>query len=149
MTFHTQFSGRIRVQHKNDEKSLTQQSHKDSVNVNNIVRRHREGGRPLPIIKDLVYADVSGLSDYREALDNVMKVQGVFMSLPSSSRAFFENDAAKFLDWTFEPDVTPEMVDALQIGPPQVPVPEAPPAPVPGEVQPEVVPPPAPATPEE
>lgn len=124
--FHTQFSGRVRVQTGEDPgKSRTHQSFKKEVDINNIVKRHTDQRIPLPSA-GLVYADVSELTDYREALDNVTLVRKVFDRLPSSSRAYFDNDAAIFLDWSFENEA--ETVDALMQGPPMPPQ-EAPPAP--------------------
>ena len=114
----TRKNGHIRVQEMNDEPSLTHQSFKDEVDVNQIVTRHQDTRAPLPS-PQLVYQDVSELTDYRDALDNVMAVQSVFSKLPSASRSYFHNDAANFLDWTFEH--TPEAVDALVHGPPSPP----------------------------
>ncbi len=109
-------NGRLRVQHVNLEEERTHQSFKDEVDVNKILKRHRDQRLPLPST-DLTYADVSGLTDYRDALDNVAKVRDLFMTLPATSRAYFMNDPASFLDWSFEH--TPEEVDALVHGPPK------------------------------
>ena len=117
---HTQFSGRVRVQTENSDKSKTHQSFKDEVDVNQIVKRHRSSGVPLPT-KGLIYQDVYNLSDYRQALDNVKHIGEIFMSLPAASRAYFDHDPATFLDWTFENDA--DTVDSLVHGPPTQPEP--------------------------
>ncbi len=122
---HTQYSTRVRVQHENLEESRTHQSFRKEVNINNIVKRHVDQRIPLPTA-GLVYSDVSGLTDYREALDNVQKVTKVFNRLPASSRGYFNNDAAEFLDWSLQNDA--ETVDGLIHGPP-TPAPEASPPP--------------------
>lgn len=117
MEFHTQFSGRVRVPEVNEEPSRTHQSFKDEVDVNNIVKRHTDGRIPLPSV-GMIYQDVSELTDYRDAIDNVKRVTEIFMSLPATSRAYFNHDAAAFLDWSFENDAA--AVDALVHGPPRV-----------------------------
>ncbi len=126
MEFHTQYSGRVRVQEHNDEPSRTHQSFVGGADINNIIKRHSDGRIPLPSV-GLVYEDVSELTDYRDALDNVSKVQDIFMKLPATSRAFFNNDAAVFLDWSMENDA--EAVDSLVHGPPAKPTQEVPVAP--------------------
>lgn len=134
-------NGSNRVQHVNVGESKTHQSFKDEVDVTKIVTRHRDTRLPLPST-GLVYADVSELTDYRDALDNVKAVEGIFMKLPSASRAYFDNDPARFLDWTFQNDA--ESIDGLVRGPPKPPEEPAPPVaavpPAAPEVPPEVPP---------
>lgn len=99
----------------NNKPSATHQSFKDEQDVNKIVQRHRDLRIPLPSA-NLNYADISEITDYRDALDSVMRVQGIFDSLPSSSRSYFDNDVANFLDYARAN--TPDVVDALVKGPP-------------------------------
>ncbi len=118
MTFRTQYSERVRVSTTNLLEERTHQSFKGEVDINRIIKRHTDNRIPLPSV-GMVYADVSELTDYREALDNVVKVRGVFEKLPSASRAYFDNDAALFLDWSLQNE--PAVVDSLVHGPPQTP----------------------------
>lgn len=115
--FHTQYSGRVRVPHVNEEPSLTHQSFKDEVDVNNILKRHFDARKPLPAVSLEHFADVSELTDYRDALENVRKVEGIFQTLPADTREFFRNDAAQFLDYTFEHGA--DKVNELVYGPPK------------------------------
>lgn len=82
--------------------SLTRQSEKDACDINRIVARFEKTGI-LPSLGSGFYADVSGMTDYREALDQVRRGQEVFMSLDAATRAMFENDAAQFLDFVIDP----------------------------------------------
>lgn len=134
---HTQYTERVPVQTMNELPEKTHQSFADEVDINRIIKRHTDARIPLPTV-GLVYQDVSELTDYRDALDNVTKVRDIFMQLPASSRAYFDNDAAIFLDWTF--DNPAELVDSLVHGPPVPAAPETPPDPVDRPTDPETPP---------
>lgn len=99
----------------NNGESKTHQSFKDEQDVNKIIQRHRDLRIPLPSA-NLNYADISEITDYRDALDSIKRVQGIFEALPSASRAYFDNDVARFLDYARAN--TPDVVDALVKGPP-------------------------------
>jgi hypothetical protein len=112
-------NGTRRVQHVNEQPSETHQSFKDSVDINNIIKRHRDTRQPLPSVQ-LNYADVSHIGDYRDALDTVDRVSDLFMTLPAMSRAYFENDVGTFLDYAANNG--PEELNALLDGPPTGPM---------------------------
>lgn len=76
----------------------TRQSEADAADINKILKRfERSGILPLNDRQGL-YLDVSEVGDYRSALDQVMKVNEYFKTLPAESRAMFDNDPAVFLD---------------------------------------------------
>lgn len=139
--FHTQYTERVRVATVNEEDSLTHQSFKEAVDVNNIIKAHRRSGMPLPSA-GINLGDVTGIQDYRSALDDVMAVQEVFNKLPAASRSYFENDPANFLDWSMHQEAA--VIDSLVEGPPKPPevVTDPPPPPPPPAAE-EGPPPPA------
>lgn len=78
--------------------SMTKQSFKDECDINNIMKRYE---------KDLLlehvnrfqgrFGDFTGAVEYHEACNIVMRAEEMFMALPATVRARFENDPAAFL----------------------------------------------------
>ena len=102
--------------------SMTVQSETESTDVNKIVARF-EVTHVLPVAnRDGVFADVSGMTDFRAALEQVRVANDFFMSLPAAVRARFENDPAEFVDFVSNPANKPEMI-TLGLLPPE-PAPE-------------------------
>lgn len=89
------------------ERSKTQQHFKEAVDINNIISRHVKHGkieryninRVSPI-----YADVSNIEGYQEALQKVNGVDALFGQLPAEVRKRFENDPSKVLDFVSNPE---------------------------------------------
>lgn len=90
------------------EPSLTRQSEKDSCDINKIVNTYRQTGR-LPQLRQGLYADISQMGDYREALEQVRTADEMFYQLPSDLRLHFDNDPAVFLDFVSDPENIDEM----------------------------------------
>lgn len=80
----------------------TKQSMKAECDVNNIVAKFQETG-VMPNVGPGMFADVSEIGDYRNALEQVEAAENLFMALPASKRAEFQNDPALFLDWMVDP----------------------------------------------
>jgi len=96
--------GSVRVATVNDEPSLTQQSFKDQVDVNNIVKKYQTTGEWLHLTKKQgIYADVSEITDYQESLYKIARAQDAFMSLPGDLRQQFGNDPAQLLAFLQDP----------------------------------------------
>lgn len=81
--------------------SLTKQSEARACDVNEIVRKYDRTG----VITHLqsaqaVFADVSEVGSYLDAVQQVESAQEAFMDLPSGLRAHFANDPARFIDWS-------------------------------------------------
>jgi phage internal scaffolding protein len=92
---------------------LTEQSHKDEVNINNIIKRHgTDMIRKTALLKsqEYVFDDVTG-NDFQEAMFKVNKAQESFDSLPSEVRKKFDNNPAKFMDFVQNPDNADSMVE--------------------------------------
>lgn len=103
----------------------TKQSMKGETDINNIVARYKKTG-----FTDYVnsrtpsYIDVSDISDYREALEQVRTTDEFFKGLPAKIRSEFQNDAAVFLDFVTDPGNRDRMVElGLVAKPPVVPAP--------------------------
>lgn len=87
------------------EPTLAQQHAAEECDINYIVERFGVTGQlpphdgPLP-----TYGDFTGIGDYRDALDAVMKADEAFMALPAKVRETFDNDPALFVDFCSSTD---------------------------------------------
>lgn len=87
----------------------TKQSFKDECDINKIMARFQQTG-----LIDFVnnnqarYLDCDGV-DYQNAMLTVANANSMFQQLPSSVRAFFENNPALFVDFASNPENLPEM----------------------------------------
>lgn len=94
------------------------QSEKESCDINTIVSTFDRGGLvPQQNIAGL-YADVSQMTDYRAAMDAVLRADAVFMALPVKVRSRFNNDPAEFLDFCSDSKNLEEMVTLGLVVPP-------------------------------
>lgn len=93
------------------EESRTDQTQQESCDVNQILAKARRNGGDLPdmINANAHYGDFSSEETYQESLHIVMHAQEQFAALPSKIRNRFDNDPAKFLDFTQDPKSIPEM----------------------------------------
>ncbi len=90
----------------------TKQSMKDECDINLILARHEKTGLLTPVdTRPAMFVDVSGVGDYREAIENVRNAEDLFMQLPSKVRAKFDNDPAEFLDFCSSSENEEEMRD--------------------------------------
>lgn len=79
----------------------TEQSHKEEVNINNIVKRHGiDLVQKTAMLQsaDYQFDDIPG-NDFAEAMIKVTKAQQTFDSMPSQLRKKFNNSPAEFLDY--------------------------------------------------
>lgn len=89
--------------------TMTEQSHKEACDVNNIVKRAQLGATVLQRT-DGFYADVSVFSgSYHDAMNQLLEAKESFMELPSDIRKRFDNDPGKFLEFATNPDNLDEM----------------------------------------
>lgn len=88
----------------NGLQSLTEQSHKDSCDINTIVKtftpdslqQHAEAYKGR-------YDDFTS-SDFNESMNIVANVKSMFEGLPSETRKTFGNDPTQFLDFVQNPE---------------------------------------------
>lgn len=117
----------------NDE-IIVEQSHKEEVDINNIIKRHgmdliqKTAALRAP---DMQFDDVTG-NDFQEAMNIILKAEGTFMDLPSKVRKQFNNSPAEFLDFVQNPDNEQALIDmGLAHAPEPVPAPAPAPEPEP------------------
>ena len=87
----------------NEEPSMTKQSFKDEVDINNIVAKFEQGVIPVMASGEPQYGD-SPVMDLKEALDTVFDARGEFNELPPEHRALFNNQAENYFDFLADPD---------------------------------------------
>lgn len=115
------------------------QSFKEECDINNIVRKYQATGMVTHVEANAgVYADVSGATDFRSALDRVKAANKVFMGLDPETRGALNNSPAEFLDLLADPSRRSEMEELGLL--PLVEAVEDPPDPVIPPVEPEVDP---------
>lgn len=95
------------------EEILTEQSHKDAVDVNNIVKKHGlDMLQKTAQLQSLEFQmDELPTNDFTEALAIVTKASQTFESMPSFIRKKFDNSPAQFLDFVQNPANGQAMVD--------------------------------------
>lgn len=94
---------------KFEDEHLTQQSFKDDADINVIAKRWGITGE----VPDMVYRptidEFVDIMDYRSALDAIMRADEAFAALPAEVRSRFDNDPAKFVDFTSDEKNLDEM----------------------------------------
>ena len=83
-------------------KSLTEQSHKNAVNVNKIVSRYVKSDRQFEM-PDMSQFGVQPSVTLHEAMNVMVQAQQSFDQLDPKVRASFDNDPGKFLDYVSDP----------------------------------------------
>lgn len=78
-------------------KSKVQQHLRRSCDINEIMRKAKEGVMPSVNGRTPMYADVSGVPDYQAALMVVENGNKAFMSLPAKVRQRFGNSPVEFI----------------------------------------------------
>lgn len=82
---------------------FTDQSQKDSCDINKIIDRYRETGYlvdPMhPGVRQPIFGDFSYCVDYQECLDLIDRADAAFMSLPSKVRERFHNNPQEIFDF--------------------------------------------------
>src|SRR5260370_11458208 len=91
------------------EESLTRQSEVADADINTIMSRYERSGLLPGMQREGLFMDVSGIGDYRDALERVMHAQEVFAALPAKVRERFKNDPAALVDFAVDPKNEEEM----------------------------------------
>lgn len=122
-------NGSLRIRQQCEGESKTEQSHRDVVNINSIMRRYQKTGVVPQASSGAIYGDFTGVSDYRSALEAVRQADEAFMKLPSSVRKEFGHDPQRLLAFLSDPNNRQAAEDmGLIERAPEAP-PQAPPAP--------------------
>lgn len=104
----------------------TQQSFKDEVDINKIVKRFTQTGIIEHQAKNVGQYSENNAMSFTEAMFAVKETEKEFMQLPHEVRAHFENDAATYLDAITDPERISELQDIGLIEKPPEAKPEAP-----------------------
>lgn len=106
MEFKTRYNRGKRNGIKFKDKSLTMQQFKEEQDVNHIMRKVIQKGQ-LRALQEAagagVYADVSHLTSYDDALNIVTEASELFNALPSKIRKEFDNDPEAFVQFASNP----------------------------------------------
>jgi len=106
---------------------MTKQSFKDECNINKIMAKFQRTGVLNHYAKHQhQYGDIPAIQ-YADALNIIADANSMFEELPSTVRAQFENDPAKFLEFAENPDNLDKMRDLGLAIPASPDAPEAPP----------------------
>lgn len=109
--FRTRFD-RIRVPFETEGKTMTKQSFKKDCDVNNILKKYERTGLIDHVNKfEGKYGDFTSTQDYQSCIDQAIKAEEMFMSLPSSVRKRFDNDPGQFLAFVDNPENLGEMIE--------------------------------------
>lgn len=111
MEIYTQFLPPPAVVCTDFGKGVTRQSDKVAADLNRIMAQYEKTGMLPQVVAQGLFADVSQVSDYRQALHDVELAEKAFMALPAKVRAQFENDAAAFLDFASNPENRDALVE--------------------------------------
>lgn len=95
-----------------DQKTLTEQCHRDEVKIQNIMKRHRTTGLVSHLSKQHgFYADMSSAPDFYTAQTVIAQTKSMFEEIPAKIRKDFDNDPGKFLDFIQNPDNKDQMAE--------------------------------------
>lgn len=83
--------------------SLAQQQFKEDADINVMLEKFKITGQMPQGVVLPAYGDFTGVDDYRTALDAVHAARDRFMALPAKTRAYFENDPQKLLEFVSDP----------------------------------------------
>lgn len=87
---------------KKFDKSLTKQSMKKDSDINYIVERFQKTGVVNHVSKmEAIFGDFETMN-YQESLNNVMRANEMFLSIPSDIRKDFDNDPEKFIEFCLD-----------------------------------------------
>jgi len=94
------------------EDGLTEQSHKDSCDINKVMANYAKTGL-VPVHADQVpqHGDFSCVVDYQDALNLVIAAQESFDSLPAVIRKEFDHDPGLFLSALDDPTARERLVN--------------------------------------
>jgi hypothetical protein len=80
-----------------EDKSRTQQSFADEVDINTIVKRFGIGYEMPTDLRPPTYADFEGVFDFQSAMNAVVEAERAFMLLDADTRARFNNEPQRFV----------------------------------------------------
>lgn len=113
LRFISAYSPKLKVTISFPAQGRTKQSFKAECDINTIMAKYQSTGQmPQLNLGNPQYEDTTGY-DFQEAAQLVASAKSQFNELPSSLRNRFENDPAKFLNFTSNPN---NRVELAQMG---------------------------------
>lgn len=91
--------------------SLTRQSEAKQTDINVIMAKYQKTGVLPPMNRAAFFADVSKVTSFDDAVAVVHGIEDTFMELAPEIRKRFDNDPAKFIDFTNKAENKDEMVE--------------------------------------
>mgnify|MGYP000070196893 CR=1 FL=1 len=90
----------------------TKQSEAAACDINLIMAQYRRTGFVSHVRKGTpMFADVSDVSSYQEAIANLRAAEAYFMTLPARVRETFDHNAGKFIDFMADPETTDQLLE--------------------------------------
>jgi len=102
---------RVQLKIPDDEVIRVEQSHKDEVNINNIVKRHGMDLIAKTAALQQFKFDNNPNNDFQETMNMMLKAKESFSSIPSEIRKQFDHDPAKFMDFIHNEQNQQQLID--------------------------------------
>jgi phage internal scaffolding protein len=109
--FRTAYGPKIKVQLNEFGPSRTKQEFAEECQINNIMAKFQKTGIIDHLNKYEGRYDEHSGHDYNESMNIIAQANTMFEELPSSIRSEFENNPAKFLDFTNNPENADRMIE--------------------------------------
>jgi len=92
--------GTIRVHTSFPDKTRTQQQFADDVNINKIMAKYKKTRQINHLnTRTGVYADITNIGSYEEAMQTIINAESAFIDLPSQVRARFGNNPQQLINF--------------------------------------------------
>jgi hypothetical protein len=99
MSFSTKERKRVAINFKDDQ-GLTEQHHKDSCDIHNILRQQEKTGVAIHSSAfNATYGTMPTGEQFHQDMNRIARAKTLFESVPSKIRNEFDNDVAKYLDF--------------------------------------------------
>lgn len=93
-------NGRVRLQMSTTKPSMTEQQHKDAVNINTIVAKARKTGMAPIQSGSPLYGDFSQVESFQDAQDMINAARDQFINqIPAEVREMFGNNPAAMMEF--------------------------------------------------
>jgi len=96
---------------ENGEEIRVEQSHKDEVNINKIVKKHGMDLIAKTAALQQFTFDENPHNDFQEMMNALLKAKDSFESVPSEIRKQFNHDPAQFMDFVRNTDNKQQLID--------------------------------------
>lgn len=106
--------------------SMTEQSHREAVNINTIVARARRGILPVSTGVQPNYGDFSSGLDFQRMMEKVNDAKNDMAALPAAIRKRFKNDPRELIDFMADEANREEAIELGLIAKPEEEVPKVP-----------------------